>query len=57
MSKDIKRILHLVKSLRESQEQFLLLFPDNKKIQGKLEAYKLIENSINIMCGDKDGKN
>lgn len=51
------KILNLVKSLRESQEQFLLLFPDNKKIQGKLEAYKLIENSINIMCGDKDGKN
>lgn len=54
MNNQIQKILELVKALRESQEIFLLVFPDNKKVQGKLEAYTLIENTIIKLVGNEN---
>lgn len=52
MNVQIQKILDLIKTLRESQEMCLLVFPDNKKVQGKLEAYSLLENTIIKLVGD-----
>ena len=54
MDNKIHTILDLIKSLRESQEMCLLVFPDNKKVQGKLEAYTLMENTIIKLVGEEN---